>query len=164
MTEKIDNFKIFSITAVLLFCVPYFVLPNLFTDLKNLKSETKILKSTEVITERNYSRSLPQKYISKLVMTMNDGSTLHSSEEYDKYWSVIQKKDNIGKKIKYYYGVNSSKDGNPLQLEINNKIIYKKGTNLTYAIALIVLTVILSIISVIKLRNILKNKQKKTCR
>ncbi|GEM_PF-2727129 len=89
---------------------------------------------------------------------MSDGSQINSSEEYDKYWSKIQNKDNIGKQIKYYHGVNSSKDWNPLQIEINNKIIYKKGTNLNFAIVLIVLTVIFTIISVIKLVKIIQKK------
>lgn len=158
MKNKDNNFGIFLMTAVLLFGVPYFVLPNLFTDIKNLEYETKIIKSTRILKEKNNSRSLPGKYITSLIIKMTDGSEIQSSEEYDKYWPQIQKKDNIGKQIKYYHSVNGSKEHNPLQIEINNKIVYKKNENLKYAIVLIVLMFVFTSISVIKLVNMIKAK------
>lgn len=158
MKNKDNNFGIFLMTAVLLFVVPYFVLPNLFTDIKNLEYETKIIKSTRILKEKNNSRSLPGKYITSLIIKMTDGSEIQSSEEYDKYWPQIQKKDNIGKQIKYYHSVNGSKEHNPLQIEINNKIVYKKNENLKYVIVLIVLMFVFTSISVIKLVNMIKAK------
>lgn len=158
MKTKDSNFGLFLMTAVLLFCIPYFVLPNLFTDLKDLKYETRIIESTRILKEKNNSRSLPENYITSLIIRMTDGSEIQSSEEYDKYWPQIQKKDNIGKQIKYYQSVNGSKEHNPLQIEINNRIVYKKNENLKYAIVLIVLMFVFTSVSAIKLVKMIKAK------
>ena len=138
-------------TVVLIFCVSYYTIPDLLARKNDLKFETKILKSTELKIERNHSLSLPKSHIKTLVLTMSDGTIISSSEDYDQFWPRMQEKKNIGKVIKYYSGINTSKDWNPLQIEIDNKIIYNKNANLKYVIIFIAMTIASTIFSVYRL-------------
>lgn len=138
-------------TLVLIFCVSFFTIPNLLAKKSNLKFETKILKSTELKIERNYGRSLPKSHIKTLVLTMSDGTKISSGEDYEDFWPKLQAKRNIGKVVKYYLGINTSKESNPLQIEIDNKVIYEKNANLKYVIAFIAMTFAATLFSVFRL-------------
>lgn len=146
-------------TVVLIFCISYFTIPDLLATKDDLKSETKILKSTELKIERNHSLSLPKSHIKTLVLTMSDGTIISSSEDYEQFWPKLQEKKNIGKVIKYYSGINTNKEWNPLQIEIDNKVIYNMNANLKYVIILIAMTIASTLFSVYRLVRYIKLKK-----
>ncbi len=140
-----------AMTVVLVFCLSYYAIPNLVATTNELEFATKTLKSTELKIERNYSRSLPQSHIKTLILTMTDGTEIKSGEDYEEYWPKLQAKQNLGKVVKYYTGINTSKDWNPLQIEIDNKVIYNKNANLKYVILFIAMTFASVIFSIYRL-------------
>ena len=90
---------------------------------------------------------------------MSDGSVINSSDDYEVFWPKLQEKNNIGKVIKYYSGINTSKDWNPLQIEIDNKVIYEKNANLKYVIIFIAMTIASTLFSVYRLVRFIKLKK-----
>jgi hypothetical protein len=137
--------------------VPLFVVPNLSTNIKNYESEIKILESTR-IDEREYSKNFQKKIERTLILKMTDETEIRLSNQYGEYWKTIQKEENIGKKIKYYLGNNTSYGSNPVQLEIENKIIYDPSESVKWGYFLLLMAIGMVIYSGNKLRIFFQNK------
>ena len=54
---------------------------------------------------------------------------------------MIQAPTNIGKKVTYYLGVNTSKHWNPVELYINNQKVYGRYDHPTARIFILLLTI-----------------------
>ena len=142
-------------TVMLIIMVPLFVVPNLSTDLKNYQRETNVLKDTR-IDVREYRGKYFQKKVEKtLVILLQDESEIHLSNSQS-CWKEIQNKNNVGKKITFYSGNNTADRMNPVQLEIEDKVIYDPSENAKWGYFLVLMTVGLAIYSGNKLRNYLK--------
>jgi hypothetical protein len=146
-------------TIILLIMVPFFVIPNLSTNLKNYKKETNIIIGTR-INIREYTGKYFQKKTEKtLVIILKDSSEIKLSDvEYHKYWDIIEAKNNIGKKITFYSGNNTAERNNPVQIEIDNKIIYDPSESVKWGYIIVFMTIGMTIYSGIKLRNYFQYK------
>lgn len=143
------------LTIMLVIMVPLFVVPNLSTNLDNYEKENNIIKDTRIDT-REYRGKYFQKKIEKtLVIILNDESEIYLSNGQN-CWEEIQSKDNVGKRITFYSGNNTSERMNPVQLEIEGKIIYDPTENVKWGCFLVIMTIGLAIYSGSKLRNYLK--------
>lgn len=153
------DFRLHLMTIALLLTVPFFVVPNLSTNIKNYESETKILESTK-IDEREYTGKYFQKKVERtLILNMSDGTEIRLSDQYGEYWVELQNQQNIGKSVKYYLGNNTSYGSNPVQLEVENKIIYNPAKNVKWAYVLVLMTIGMTIYSGIKLRNYFRKEK-----
>jgi hypothetical protein len=135
------------------------VIPNLSSDLKNYRSDIKTIESSR-IDEREYSGRYGNKRIEHtLVIIMTDQTELKfSASEYSKYFEKLQNGKNIGKNIKYYLGNYTAENMNPIQVEIENKIIYDSSESAKSKYLLLLLTLGFSFYSGYKLREYLKKR------
>ena len=78
-----------------------------------------------------------------------------SASEYSDFFDEIQNVKNIGKKIKWYLENGVANNMNPIQVEIDNKIIYDVHEAMKWKYLLIILTLCLSLYSGYKLRQYL---------
>ena len=137
----------------------FFVIPNLSTDLKNYKEENKIIASSR-IDEREYKGKFNQKRVEHtLVIVMTDQTELKfSASEYSKFFEELQNEKNIGKKIKYYLSNYIAENNNPIQVEIDNKLIYDLSERMKTKYLFLLLTLVFSTYSGNKLRQYLRNR------
>lgn len=154
-----SNFREYTFhffTIVMIFLSIFFVIPNLSSDLKNYKSDIKTIESSR-IDEREYTGKYGNKKIEHtLVIIMTDQTELKfSASEYSKFFEELQNKKNIGKNIKYYHGNYTAENMNPMQVEIENKIIYEPSESAKSKYFLLLLTLGLSFYSGNKLRKYL---------
>lgn len=126
---------LFVLTIILVFGCLFDILPNLSTDISDYKKEQKILASTHV-DEFSTSR----KSYKTFVMKMTDSSEYTISNEYDEYWSQIEDKKNINKKVIMYISNNSVTDV-PIKLIINGMLIYDIKDGLDAKYSLLILTI-----------------------
>ena len=135
----------------------FFVIPNLSTDLKNYKEENKIIASSR-IDEREYRSKYGEKRIEHtLVIVMTDQTELKfSASEYSKFFEELQNENNIGRKIRYYLTNYIAENRNPIQVEIDNKIIYDVHERMKIKYFFLLLTLCFSIYSGYKLNKYLK--------
>jgi hypothetical protein len=151
------EFWMHFMTVVLLFTVPFFVVPNLSSNLKNYESEIKTLKSTRIFEEEYTGKNLRKKVERTLILEMTDGTEIRLSTEYGEYWNELQSEHNIGKQIKYYLGNNIEYGINPVQLEVENKIIYDPSHGVKWGYILVLMTIGMAIYSRIKLKKFFSN-------
>ena len=135
------EFGIHFMTFVYVFCTSLFVIPNLTTNLKKYNKGMGIL-----INSRIYEREYIGKYFQKknektLVLNLDNGMELKLSGKYSKFWDEFQDKESIGKTITYYLGNNITYGSNPIQIELDNKIIYTPNENRIWAYLSIIMTI-----------------------
>ena len=137
----------------------FFVIPNLSTNLKNYKEENKIIVNSR-IDEREYKGKFNQKRVDHtLVIILTDQTELKfSASEYSKFFDELENKKNNGKRIKYYLSNYIAENNNPIQVEINNKLIYGLNERMKTKYLFLILTLIFSISSGYKLKKKLRNR------
>ena len=150
------NIGLYFLNIMLLIVIPISVIPNLSDDLKNYKSKTKILQSTR-IDEKEYIKNFTKRVRKTFVLKMTDGTEVKLTT-HKKCWKEIQSEKNLGKKVKYYLAKHRSSGMNPIQLEIENKIIYDPSEIAKWNYIIILLTIALTIYSAIKIRNYFQYK------
>lgn len=155
-----SNFREYTFhffTIVLIFLCIFFVIPNLSSDLKNYNSDIKTIESSR-IDEREYTGKYGDKRIEHtLVIVMTDQTELEfSASEYSKFFEELQSEKNIGKNIKYYLANYTADNMNPIQVEIENKIIYDTSESAKSKYFFLLLTLGFSLYSGHKLREYLK--------
>lgn len=128
-----------------------FVIPNLSTDVSNFESETKVLVGTNI--EEKVGRRGKR---DELVLLLSDGSQLYLSEQYSDHWSTFQDDRSIGKTLKFYHGKNISHGHNPVQIEMDGKLIYSPAETNIYKYIILSITLGFTIWSVILIRNKIK--------
>lgn len=130
-----------------------FIIPDISKNIWDYKSEAKILKNTAIENkaEININRIPRNGYTNTLVLTMTDNTEWYISNQYSDYWKKLENPSNVGKNIKWYWLSNNNY--NPVQIEIDNKIIYDLNTHLKWGYIFLIITLLLTISSVIKLRS-----------
>ena len=149
--EYIFHFMTILMIILCVFCI----VPNLSTDIKNYKEDNNIIASTR-IDEREYrDRNFNKRVEHTLVILMTDNTEVKlSASEYSDFFDEIQNSDSLFKKITYFEnGV--ANNMNPIQVEIDNKIIYDVHEAMKWKYLLIILTLCLSLYSGYKLRQYL---------
>ena len=149
------NIGVYFLNIALLIVIPIYILPNLSSDLKNYKSERKILQTTR-IDQREYTRKFRKRIEESLILIMTDGKEIKLTT-HEESWNEIQDKKYIGKEVKYYLAKHRESGTNPIQLEIENKIIFDYSENVKWNYILIVFTIGLTIYSSIKIKHYFKN-------
>ncbi len=157
--SRFREFTFHFFTMVAIFISIFFVIPNLSSNKENYKSDSKTMQSSR-IDEREYTGKYGNKKIEHtLVIVMTDQTELKfSASAYSKYFEELQKENNIGKEIKYYQGNNTKKNINPIQVEIDNEIVYNTNENAKSKYLILLLTLGLLIYSGYKLKKYLKTK------
>jgi hypothetical protein len=153
-----SDFKIYMLTFVLVVCAIGFIIPNLAADIEDLEKQTNTIVGTRIDQRERQSRSLEKKYEDILVVLLDNGGELRFST-YHEYWHQIEDPANTGKEITFYkHGGNSGI--NPLQVIIDNKVIYKKGTQDGTSYLLLAMTAGCVIYSFYSIRRRLKGQAK----
>lgn len=94
-----------------------------------------------------------------MVIILKDSSELKlSSIENHKYWRDIEAEKNIGKIITFYSGNNTAERTNPVQLEIDNEVIYDPSEHVKWGYAMVFMTIGMVIYSGKKLRDYFQYK------
>jgi hypothetical protein len=145
------DFGIYFLTVVLIICSFIYIIPNLSTDTSDYGYETKELENTR-IDKREYYRKLRKRTEYTLVLRMTDGTEWYISDQYSDYWDKLKSAKNIGKKYKLYTGNNTSHYHNPVQIEIEGKVVYDLKERLKWSYLLILMTIGLSVYSFTKLK------------
>ena len=154
------DIKLHILTVALLFSTFYFLLPNLLSSKSNLHKVDKILASTEYLYEQNYTRSGAKNGLTQVLkINFTDDTRIKISNDHKKSWKMIQAPTNIGKKVTYYLGVNTSKHWNPVEMYINNQKVYGRYDHPTARIFILLLTIGSTWFSVRSLRKIFKAKR-----
>jgi hypothetical protein len=135
-----------------------FVIPNLSTNLKNYKEENKIIANSRIDETEHIGKFNQKRIEHTLVIVMTDQTELKfSASEYSKFFNELQNEKKIGKKIKYYLSNIIIVNKNPIQVEIDNKLIYNARESMKSKYLFLLLTIAFSIYSVYKLKKYLKN-------
>lgn len=135
------EFGIHLMTLVLVICTPIYVIPNLSTNLSNYIKDEGVLKDTR-IDEREYTGKFFQKRVERtLILNLENGKEIRLSRQYSKYWKELQYKESIGKIITYYLANNTTWGSNPVQIELESKVIYNPSQNRMWAYLLVFMTV-----------------------
>ncbi len=136
----------YLITFLLTIYSAFFVIPELHFNLDSLKSITKTLKEIEnrsyKYTERKWFNrgsgsgkrlEYRERTGYTTIYKMTDNSEYNITGHHPKYNGTIISRDNIGKTIKIY---TEKESAIPLQLEIDNKIIFgiKESNNTKYLV------------------------------
>lgn len=138
---NLREFGIHLMTIVLVICTPLYIIPNLTTNLKNYNKGKGVLTNAR-INEREYTGRYFLKRIERtLVLNLDNGMELKLSGQYSKFWDELQDQKSIGKTITYYLGNNTTYGFNPVQIELDNKIIYDPSENMIWAYILVVMTI-----------------------
>lgn len=146
-------------TVILLILVPICVVPNLSTSLKNYKKETNEIIGTRIDVREYTGKYFEKKTEETLVIILKDSSELKlSSIENHKYWRDIEAEKNIGKIITFYSGNNTAERTNPVQLEIDNEVIYDPSEHVKWGYAMVFMTIGMVIYSGKKLRDYFQYK------
>ena len=128
----------YLITFLLTIYSAFFVIPELHFNLDSLKSITKTLKEIENRSYKYTGGSGSGKRLEyrertgyTTIYKMTDNSEYNITGHHPKYNGTIISRDNIGKTIKIY---TEKESAIPLQLEIDNKIIFgiKESNNTMY--------------------------------
>ncbi len=128
-------------TIVSVICTSIYIIPNLTTNLKNYDKGTGVLVDTR-INEREYTGKYFQKKVERtLILNLDNGMELKLSRQYGKFWDELQAKESIGKTVTYYLGNNITCGSNPVQIELDNKIIYDPSENRIWAYLLVFMTI-----------------------
>lgn len=154
------DYRIHILTIVLVICTPLYILPNLSTDLKNYYRGQAVLKQTR-INEREYTGRLFDKRVERtLILDLDDGTELRLSGQYYEYWGELQDKESIGKIVTYYLGNNTAYGSNPVQIELNNKIIYDTTESIKWGYLIVLATIACMMYSGFLIYKSVKSKQK----
>jgi hypothetical protein len=144
-----SDFKIYVITFVAAMCSIGYILPDLFSGLEDLENQTNIIVATRIDTRELHSRARKETYEEVLVVLLDNGGELRFTN--GDHWNEIQRPDYIGKPIKFYK--NDRHSGyDPVQVEIDNKIIYKKNDDWKATCFFLLLTIGCLIYSVNSIR------------
>jgi hypothetical protein len=130
------------LTIVLVICIPIFILPNLSNNLKNYtKGEGTLINAR--IHEREYTgRYFTKKVETTLILNLNNNVSIVLNDQYNDYWSTFLDRRSIGKKLTYYLGNNKvNKHLNPVQIVLDDKIVYDPSQNRTWEYILVLITV-----------------------
>lgn len=150
------KYKIHMLTAALLLCTPTFILPNLSTDLSNYVKLQKVF-SYAFIIETEYRNIFSKDKIEQdFLMVMTDSTRWYVASGDKKYWPDILNPDNANKNVTMYISNNSEKNF-PVQLEINDKIIFGVNEQMPAKYFLLFITIGLSIYSLIDVISFLKH-------
>ena len=128
------DFSFYLFSIVLFIFALFYTVPNLSTNLDNYQCETKILESTSIGIKEKTSRGFGTRTEKTLILTMTDGTEIRLNDQYQKHWSLLQEDIIIGKNITYYLGNNTNYGSNPVQLEIENFIVYNTSEGRKWAI------------------------------
>lgn len=125
-----------------------YVTKDILTPLNELEYNSSIINEIKFTYYWDKNRKIPQLDI----YLFDKPYFIRVSNDYEKYWHIINNDSNLNKTIQYYYlkhvlrGVTLN---NPSQLSINGKIIYAYGSDLSNARLLIGLFVLFSLILII---------------
>lgn len=153
------SFYVFSIVIFIVALI--YVVPNLSTNSDDYQHETKILESTRIDREE-VTRKFVTRIEKTLVLSMTDGTEIRLSDQYIKHWSLLQEEIMIGKKITYYLGNNTRYGSNPVQLEIDNFVVYTPAEGSKWRYAFVLLVCGAMVYTVFGIRKYVKQMQGKT--
>ena len=146
-------------TVMFVIIVPICVVPNLSTNLKNYKKETNEIIGTRIDVREYTGKYFEKKTEKTLVIILKDSSELKlNGIENHKYWKDIEAEKNIGEKITFYSGNNTAERMNPIQLEINNEVIYDPSEHVIWGYVLVIMTIGMAIYSGKKMRDYFQYK------
>ena len=139
----------------------FFVIPNLSTEINNYKEENKVIANSR-IDEREYKGKFNQKRVQHtLVIVMTDQTELKfSASEYSKFFEELQNEKNNGKSIKYQLSNYIAENNNPMQVEIDNELIYDLSERMKTKYLFLLITLAISTYSGYKFRHYLRNRNK----
>lgn len=156
---KMRDYGIYLLNIVLIYGAYAYIIPDLSTELSDFYLETKTLKEYR-IDEREYYRKLSKRIDYTLVLIMDDGTEWYISEQYFDYWNELKSEENIGKEFKLYTRNNGDFYHNPVQIEVDNEVIYDAGVRLKWMYLVLAMTIGLSIYSFITLKRKITNPGK----
>lgn len=145
------DFKIYFLNFVLLIFIPAYVIPNLSSDLSEYNYEIKTLEDSR-IDVREYYKLFTKSTERTLVLIMTDKTEWYISRQYSDYWDELKSKNNIGKKYKLYLAFNTSYYYNPIQIEIEDDVVYGISVGLFWGYMLLILTIGTTVYSFLSLR------------
>ena len=143
--QKSRNFFLYLITGLLLVLVVLIVIPDLSKGIKSYNKTTKTLESSRFIEKVSYHH-LHKRIRRILILTMTDNTEWYVTEVNRKSWNELQQTKYIGKNFSLYFSHEIRNVNYPVQIEIENKIIYDLNDSkfYDYMLMLLVLVMILS--------------------
>ena len=143
--QKSRNFFMYLITVLFLILAVVVVVPDLSKGIKSYNKTTKTLESSRFIEKISYRR-LHKRIKRTLVLTMTDNTEWYVGEVNRKSWDELQQAKYIGKNFSLYFSHEIRNVNYPVQIEIENKIIYDLNDSkfYDYMLLLLVLVMILS--------------------
>jgi hypothetical protein len=155
------DFSFYLFSIVLFIFALFYTVPNLSTNIDNYQRETKILESTTIGLKEKTGRGFGPRIEKTLILTMTDGTEIRLNDQYQKHWNLLQEDIIIGKNITYYLGNNTKSGSNPVQLEIENFIVYNTSEGRIWAFGFFLLTLAATVYSVFGIRKYFKEYQAK---
>ena len=144
--RKIRSYFMYVTTGLLLVVVIIKVIPDLSKGIKSYNKTTKTLHSCRFIEKVSYHRS--HKRIRKtLVLTMTDNTEWYVKGVNKKSWDELQQPKYIGKNFKLYFLHEIKKVNYPVQIEIENKVIYDLNDSKFYEYMLLLLLLVMILYS-----------------
>ena len=126
---SLKTMGIYLATLILVFTSAVYIIPDLKINLNSYTMETKILQSTDYKTYKSTYRKWyknPRRFEDKeqtnytLILTMTDGSQYSIESDKASEFQALSDPKSIGKTFKLY----TDKNNKPVQIEIDNQLIY----------------------------------------
>ena len=126
---SLKTIGIYLATLILVFTSAVYIIPDLKINLNSYTMETKILQSTDYKTYKSTYRKWyknPRRFEDKeqtnytLILTMTDGSQYSIESDKASEFQALSDPKSIGKTFKLY----TDKNNKPVQIEIDNQLIY----------------------------------------
>ena len=145
-SRKFRSYFMYLTTSLLLVFVIIVVIPDLSKGIKSYNKTTKTLESSKFIEKISYHR-LHKKIRRTLVLTMTDNTEWYVKEVNKKSWEELQQTKYIGKNFNLYFLHEIRKVNYPVQIEIENKIIYDLNDTKFNEYILLVLVLVMILFS-----------------
>lgn len=138
--KRYTFFLIFISIFLSYYCFTLFI-PNLFKTIDDFELHESKIESVKIDNR-------------SLIIVLIDGTEWTLSEKHSRYWPIISDNGNLGKSIKLWFD-DTKKSSEPIQIMLNDKIIYLFKKDNKTDVLFIFLTLALLILTILKVKTLL---------
>lgn len=149
----LDKFRSYFFNIVLIIIVALYIMPDLVNNEKEHLVESGTIDKVFIETYK-YKRRKTFRYVDRerLVVVTSDRlkREFKISDQYRKFWPKLLSKDAKGKYLRAYLR-NSQDRIDPIRIELDNQVLYKKSDGLWYNLILVLITIGLTLFNLYKI-------------